>query len=438
MSRNILLIAILYVSLCDTVFAQAKTELTLSIDDLFILIEQNNTDVEVARRAIKLSEQNENTVTASRLPDITASLSLSYLGDATISSRDFSNAMRAEMPHFGNTLDVTAYQPLYTGGAISGSIALARTRTKMTRLNAQQTIATTRFNAIEFYLNLFKYRNLLDVYKNNIALTEKLIDNMKVKKEQGVVLNNDITRYELKLSTLRYDSTAIANNIHIMNHNLTNYLGISDETTIIPKQSILSDNLPLENIDYWKNLANTNSLSIKQVNTEYRLAQQNDKIVKSQYFPRIGLVAGNTFNGPITVEIPPINKNLNYWWVGLNISYNISSLFKTNKETKHSRLNLFLLEEKQEATANALDRNVERVHTQYIQAHEQLDMQKKNVELATENYRIVNHRFNNQLALLTDMLDASTSKLDAEIRLINAHISTIYFYYQLKFISGTL
>jgi outer membrane protein TolC len=67
-----------------------------------------------------------------------------------------------------------------------------------------------------------------------------------------------------------------------------------------------------------------------------------------------------------------------------------------------------------------------------------LETEEKNVELATENYRIVENRYNNQLALLTDMLDASTAKLDAEVRLVNARVNIIYYYYLLKQNSGTL
>jgi outer membrane protein TolC len=74
----------------------------------------------------------------------------------------------------------------------------------------------------------------------------------------------------------------------------------------------------------------------------------------------------------------------------------------------------------------------------FRQSYDRLSTEEKNVELATENYRIVENRFNNQLALLSDMLDASTSKLDADVRLVNARINIVYYYYQLKYNSGTL
>ncbi len=440
MSNKLILITALCASLCvPKSFAHTPSqEIQLSIDDLFRLVGENSSDVKTARQSVEVSRQEENVAKSSRLPELSASLSLNYLGDATILDRDFSNVKRAKMPHFGNTLKVTAYQPIYAGGAITGAIEIAKTQTAMSELGLENTISAIRFKALECYLNLFKFRNLLKVYNENIALTEKLIENMRANSEQGVVLKNDITRYELRLSTLKYDLTTVKNNIHIMNHDLISYLRLKPESSVIPDQSLLSISLPIEGVEIWQSTAQSQSLAIKQVNKEHDLALQNNKIIKSQRLPHIGLIAGNTFDGPITVEIPPIDKNLNYWWVGVNISYNISSLFKTNKNINKSKLDIYRIREKREATSDEVARNIEQAYTLYTQAHEQLKTQQKNVELATENYRVVDRRFNNQLALLTDMLDASTSKLDAEVRLVNAHISTIYFYYQLKFISGTL
>lgn len=48
----------------------------------------------------------------------------------------------------------------------------------------------------------------------------------------------------------------------------------------------------------------------------------------------------------------------------------------------------------------------------------------------------MSRRYSADLSLLTDMLDASTAKLDAEVRLVNARVNVVSYYYQLKYISG--
>lgn len=434
-----LLIVMLMLSLLrHYTFAQETQKMYLSIDNMFDLIEHRNKDLKAAKTAVEVSNQDCKVAKAERLPDISASISVSYNGDATLMDRDFSNAMKAESPHFGNKLNVNLYQPLYTGGAITGGINLAKAQADMAGIALDNTRNNMRIATVTCYLNLFKSRNLLQVYDENISLTERLIENMKVNGEQGIVLKNDITRYELRLSTLKYDRTTVINSINILNHDLCSHLGIDQSTEIIPDSTILNIVLPCDGVGYWKDLSLGNSIALKSVNAEKEIVNQSDKLTRAEMLPHIGIIAGNTLDGPITYEVPPINKNINYWWIGLNISYNFSSLYKTNKKRLRNKLELSRLSDKQEATEADVDRNIEQAYTLYTQAHEMLATQLKNVELATENYRIVNKRFTNQLALLTDMLDASTAKLDAETRLVNAKINTLYYYYQLKFISGIL
>lgn len=83
-------------------------------------------------------------------------------------------------------------------------------------------------------------------------------------------------------------------------------------------------------------------------------------------------------------------------------------------------------------------RQIDQVYRQYVEACEHINTQLKNVELATENYRIIERRYSADLSLLTDMLDASASKLDAEVGLVNAQANAIFYYFQLKYISGSL
>ena len=44
----------------------------------------------------------------------------------------------------------------------------------------------------------------------------------------------------------------------------------------------------------------------------------------------------------------------------------------------------------------------------------------------------------NDLVLITEMLDAENSKLDAELKATNAQINIIFHYYQLKKLTGTI
>ena len=60
------------------------------------------------------------------------------------------------------------------------------------------------------------------------------------------------------------------------------------------------------------------------------------------------------------------------------------------------------------------------------------------VRQADENYSIVHNRYLNQLSILTDLLDASRVRLEAQMQLTAARAEVIYTYYQLLQTCGSL
>ena len=154
--------------------------------------------------------------------------------------------------------------------------------------------------------------------------------------------------------------------------------------------------------------------------------------------PKVPLVACNDFNGPITFEIPSINKNLNAWYVGVGVKYSLSSIFKSNKKLSKAKLAFKNAKERTDVVGEQLNNQVQAAYTQYLESYTELETQEKDVELAQQNYKVINERYINQLALITDMLDASNMKLDAELSEVDARINIAYAYYKMKYIAGQL
>ena len=74
----------------------------------------------------------------------------------------------------------------------------------------------------------------------------------------------------------------------------------------------------------------------------------------------------------------------------------------------------------------------------YNEALTQNNTLKVNKDLTAENYRIMESKYNNQLAILLDLIDASNAKLDAELQFANSEINIVFAYYKLLKVAGTL
>jgi outer membrane protein TolC len=420
------------------VFMGYSQAVTLTIEDLFQQVEKANSEVKLARKDVAISAMRQKAAKDGRLPDIGIALEGDYLGNVYVLDRDFGNATRSEMTHWGNSLGVTVNQPLYTGGELTAKINRAAAQTDIASNRVTMVEDQMKMLILQCYLELFKNRNLLSVYDENISLTGELIDEMRARANQGLVLGNDVTRYDLTLSNLNYDRLTVVNTIKNLNYTLVSYLHLENCDTVIPTIDFERINFSAAPLSEWMALSRQESPTLKEFALQHAETTANERIIRSETLPKVGLNAGASVAAPITTHTPVLDKNLSRWYVGLNVTFTPSAFYKSNHKLQAAKLETERLQDAKLAQEESIDRNLDRAYKSYIEAIEHVATQKKNVELASENYRIVERRYSNDLSLLTDMLDASTSKLEAETRLVNAQVNVLYYYFQLKYLSGII
>ncbi len=417
--------------------AAAQTQRSMTIGELFGLVETGSKTLRMQKTGVDVAIRGIEEARSRRLPDINASLAASYNGNVLMTDRDFGNAHGLSQPHFGNSFALEAQQVVYAGGAISSGIRLAELQRAQSENAVEMTRNQMRFIALGQYLELLKLENGIKVYDSNIALTEKLIADIKSRQAQGMALKNDVTRYELQMESLKLGKRRLEDQKSIMNHQLCNTIGL-ENTIVVPNMAL--DNIEDDNL-MEKDLqaeAAVNSPQIRQAALGVKMAEQQLKLAKSEMLPKVAIVAADNFTGPFNYDIPPIDKNFNVWYVGVGVKYSISSLFKSNKSVRKAKEQLRQSHDTHAMAGEAVDNSMQQAYTMHRQAFAELHTQQKSVELAQQNYNVVNNRYLNQLALITDMIDASNIKLNAELQEINARINIAYTYYNIRYVAGSI
>lgn len=418
--------------------ATAGKQEAMTISQLFDKIEGNSKSLTAAKTGVEAANLGIESAKSKRLPDLDASLSFSYIGNALLTDRDFSNVHGLKSPHFGNNFAFNAQQVVYAGGAINAGIRLAELGKQQAEVGVKLTRQQMRFIALGQYLDLYKIDNRIKVYEKNIELTQQLIEDIKAKQKEGMALKNDITRYELQMESLKLGLTSLHNNRSILNHQLCNTLGMSQDEQIIPDATLADKAYGKDGEAYWQTAGAMSSPLLEQSSNAIKIAEQKEKLAKSDLLPKVAFVATDQFDGPILFELPPVDKNLNVWYVGVGVKYNLSSLFKSNKRIKQAAVETHQACEAHAVQTEQLNNNVQAAYVQYQQTYVELETQKKSVELAQQNYEVMNARYLSQLALVTDMVDASNLKLNAELNEVDARINIVYAYYKMKYVTGEI
>lgn len=435
-NRRLLIGLLTAASMSGGLHLHARTPVTL--EELFSIAESNSAQLRPAFTAQKEADSQVGVALNGRLPEINASLSASYNGDGFTTDRHLKDYQRAPIPHFGNGLTLSVEQPVYTGGAVTAGIELARLQSSSARYATELQRDNLRFRLAGDYLDLYKCMNLRKVIDGNIAAAREVLGEMQARYEQGTALRNDITRYELLLSTFELQRIKLDNSIEILNRNIVVTAGMSDTVSIMPDSLMLSRALPVETEGRWLESAKSNSPQLRLARSGVEISRKAENLVRADRRPHIGIRAGWSFDGPILTEVPPINRNLSYWYVGVGVSYNLSSLFKTRRGLEKSKAATLLAADRLDATLEQVELNVRADHTRYLEAYEELNSCTKQVELADRNYNTTATRYSEGMALVTDLLDAANARLDAQQKLVNARIDIIYYYYKLLFTTGTI
>ena len=419
----------------NTAFAQSERK--ISVEELFTLTKENHPNLAVSKADITIAKQKVEVAKNAQLPSINAGVQAYYLGDVNIIDKDFSNSTRVEMPHFGNTFSVDASQLIWKGGLVQNSIKAQSLQEELTELNYQANEQTIKLLVLGYYLDLYKLINQKKVYQQNIQLAVQRLDNINKYYNQGMVTRNDVIRGELQLSNLNLALQVIENNRQILNKQLTTALGLADTTEILPDDTLL-ENMP--NITFLENYRQDvqNHPTVLMTQKAVNIYEISEKITKAERLPSLSAFAGNRLARPITTSTPPLDMYTNGWSAGLSLNFNIDAFYKTPKKIKQVKF------EKDKAIAQAnearqmIDISVNAAYIKYNEALTQNNTLGTNKNLADENYRIMNSKYNNQLAILLDLIDASNQKLDSELQFVNSEINIVYAYYKLLKESGKL
>ena len=169
---------------------------------------------------------------------------------------------------------------------------------------------------------------------------------------------------------------------------------------------------------------------------ETELAQNQIEIDRASRRPNINLYASNTLARPITRTMTDLYNN--NWNIGLSVSYPLSSLFKNGHKIKESQLQVAVQKKEEELKKQQLQMDIHNAILRHKEALQEEEAWELSVCQAQENYRIMQNRYMNQLAILTDLLDANSVLLNAELQLTSSRTRIIYTYYQLQKACGRL
>ena len=240
----------------------------------------------------------------------------------------------------------------------------------------------------------------------------------------------------MQLTNDRLSLTETENSLALVSQQLDILLGIDEDRLLLPDTTLLYQAVALEPYDAYVAEAFRNDPAMKLLRKQTEQAKNEVRLAKAESLPHVSLYASNTLARPVSRTMADLYNN--NWNIGLSVSYPLSSLYKNNHRVKETKLAVLMNQNAEEQKMQQVRVTVRTAFLRHREALRQVEALKLSVKQAEENYRIMQNRYLNQLAILTDLLDANTVRLNAELQLTSARTQVIFTYYQLERACGRL
>jgi outer membrane protein TolC len=252
----------------------------------------------------------------------------------------------------------------------------------------------------------------------------------------GQSLKSDLLRTELQHSNFQVSVFRSANSIDLISNYLDILIGLPTDTKLKPELSGLV--IPNEESDLQKSVSDAylNRYEIKQSEIKVKLSESTLNITKSGFKPNIN--ANLILNSQYPAQWPEYINIINYWAAGVSLNWDISSFYNLKHRVNGDKLQIDKSNIALNAIKDQINQEVKTAFVRYDESKKNITTYKKDVELSLSNYKIVKSRYDNDFALISDMVDAELQLNESKIALINANLDSIIQYYSLQYAMGKL
>ncbi|GLU56543.1 hypothetical protein Dfri01_60040 [Dyadobacter frigoris] len=432
--------------LCSVAFHEAfaktiftsKDTLKLSLQQIWQQAEARNKSIKISQLKINSGIENLKDARAERFPEINTGTKYARISNLPIYENGILNKPEYyPVLHNYFQLNAEASVVVYNGQKIKNQIKEELVENQISSLEKDMTVSDVKFKATAYYLEL--ERNLL--FKNlvnaNINEQQKRLDQIRELFKHGVILRSDVFRAELSLSKQKMLLIEIENTIAINNQKLDVLIGLPESTFLNPSEDFNNQVDSTRIYDEYLSDALANAYGIRISEKETELKQLALKIVKANNLPKVTAYAEYGYTYPQIFLYPYAGALYGLGQAGVKISYTLSSLYQNKHKVKSAEIQAEKQHLVHEEEEDALRVQVNEAYVRYNESLKRVKVSEENIHQASETYRIVYNTYFNQLALLTDLLDADTQLLQSKFDLTSAQIrAKLEYYYLMKTIGN--
>ena len=328
-----------------------------------------------------------------------------------------------QFPNQAWQADGQVQQPLYAGGKITSSLRSAKLTREQAILSFQSTVADALLSTRIAYDDVLVARQQILVQEASIKLLSNELEDVQRRFEAGTVPRFNVLRAEVELANARPKLITARYQFRIAKNNLVNLLGYTLPRGVIDDIPLqLTDNLQAQPMDI--DLSSAVGKALQQrpelgaLHKTERLRHEDIVTARAGNLPSLQGFGGYQFRSPNFTD--DLTAGLHGWEAGISMSWSpwdggATRGKITEAEARHERSIVDIQDQQRQ-----IELEVRTAYSQFIEAQETLESQKKVQEEAEEALRLAEARMHAGTGTQLDVLNAQTSLTDARTTQVQA------------------
>jgi len=406
-------------------FTQQINAQNLSFNDAYNKMYQDNNTLKAINKQNETQQHVEQSIKGLRYPSLNAyALGMVFDRKIELSFNDARNSLAgflnlADPSLLGNWnvpvgkkemvfAGFNAMWPVFTGGKINAAIKASEIETEIAQKNITSTENHLISELTQRYFQVILADENLNVRKQVLEGMQKHLYNATKLEKNGIIAPVEKLVAEVAVSESHRELLSAEKDTKLARTALANTINSNtiDEDLTTHFFTILD----LKDLEFYKESAIRNYPALQKLMLQKDLAEQGIKAKKSMYYPTVAAFGQTTLlhNDPIGFGILE-HSNQRPWVVGIGVTYNLFSGFKSRNELKaaiSTKEGLEFFEAQAQKDVLAL---VENLYYEIQKSQDELENLKVQEQFATELLRVRKRAFTEGLATSTNVIDAENN-----------------------------
>lgn len=414
--------------------SQAKSR-TLTLDEVVQMGMANSKQLQISMAKADATHSKISQAKVSTIPSLSYTASYFRLSD---------NITPFETPLFtvpvllNQTLSrVSLSEPVFTGLRALNTIRATTFLENAARFDLEKDKKDVQLNLLTAALNLYKLEAARKVFERSLATAQQRLTDVRNLQQQGLALDNDVLKADLAVTQLETARLETDNAIAASQYGLNVLLGLPTDTPLQIDSAAIAETTAPETLETFLNNA-AQRADFRAAAQRALAAEKQVEIGKGAYLPFVSVGANLYTNNPNQRQFPVENRFITTWDIGAQVSWNLSGLYTNRYNVQEAKLNFLQANVQRDQISDAARTDIAANFYAWKTATQKIALSEKSALQSAENQRIVSLRSAQQVATVTDLLEADVLLLQSNINQVTAKADARLAYFKLLKSAGRL